>query len=186
VAPDTHHSTPDARTAGDQGRHLLQEFHRREANPRAAVRPRMREGVDKIAVGVFLQQGEKASARCCLQLYCSLVRYESTKLTRECEGNIRDAAPCRAAAVAKERLISLYARDAQAIALMQVWPASSRAPGGRAPVQLGALRRRSRGGLHGGGRAVGRCFASPDRADRPGGVSGRLVGRGTGAPFTRL
>ena len=52
----------DARQ-GHQGRQLLQEFHRRESNPRGAIGPRMGEGVDEIAVGIFLEtlQGHRAA-----------------------------------------------------------------------------------------------------------------------------
>src|SRR5262249_27963171 len=48
---------------GHEGRQLLQEFEWREANARGAVGPRMREGVDQIAVGVFLEalQGYRTS-----------------------------------------------------------------------------------------------------------------------------
>src|SRR5215813_6922300 len=47
------------------------------------------------------QQGEDGSTRSCLSIYCSNVQYTSKKLTRECGRNMRDASPCRAAAVAK-------------------------------------------------------------------------------------
>src|SRR5215831_12945672 len=50
---------------GDQRRKLLQEFERREPNPRGAVGPRMRESIDEIAVGVFLEtfQGHGPAGR---------------------------------------------------------------------------------------------------------------------------
>jgi hypothetical protein len=52
----------DARQ-GHQGHQLLQEFHRRESNPRGAIGPRMGEGIDEIAVGIFLEtlQGHRAA-----------------------------------------------------------------------------------------------------------------------------
>ena len=40
---------------GHERRELLQEFQRCEANAGSAVRPRMREGVDKITVGIFVE-----------------------------------------------------------------------------------------------------------------------------------
>src|SRR5215831_8037949 len=40
---------------GHERGQLLQEFQRREANPRGAIGPRMRERIDEIAVGVFLE-----------------------------------------------------------------------------------------------------------------------------------
>ena len=43
------------------------------------------------------QQGENGNARSCPPIYYSNVQYTSKKLTRECEGNMRDASPCRAA-----------------------------------------------------------------------------------------
>src|SRR5215468_5724173 len=50
---------------GDQRRKLLQEFERREPNPRGAVGPRMRESIDEIAVGLFLEafQGHGPAGR---------------------------------------------------------------------------------------------------------------------------
>ena len=44
----------DARQ-GHEGSQLLQKFHRRESNPCGPVRPRVRKGVDEIAIGVLLQ-----------------------------------------------------------------------------------------------------------------------------------
>src|SRR5215831_14433422 len=55
----------------DQRRQLLQEFQWREANPCGAVRPRMRERVDQIAVGIFLEalQGHGPSGGVANQLF---------------------------------------------------------------------------------------------------------------------
>jgi hypothetical protein len=44
----------DARQ-GHEGSQLLQKFHRRESHPCGPVRPRVRKGVDEIAIGVLLQ-----------------------------------------------------------------------------------------------------------------------------------
>src|SRR5215475_8648408 len=44
----------DARQ-GHERCQLLQKFHRRESNPCGPVRPRVRKGVDEIAIGVLLQ-----------------------------------------------------------------------------------------------------------------------------------
>ncbi len=52
AAPIAHQM--DARQ-GHEGGQLLQEFQRREPNPRGAIGPRMDEGVDEIAVGIFLE-----------------------------------------------------------------------------------------------------------------------------------
>src|SRR5262245_28852004 len=50
---------------GDQRRELLQGFQRREPNPSRPVRPRMGEGIDEIAVSVFLEalQGHGPAGR---------------------------------------------------------------------------------------------------------------------------
>jgi len=55
-APDTPIAHQMDVWQGDQCRQLLQEFQRREAHPRGAIRPRMSEGGDTIAVGVLPQQ----------------------------------------------------------------------------------------------------------------------------------
>ena len=44
----------DARQ-GHERRQVLQEFHWRESNARGAIRPRVGEGVDEIAIGSFLE-----------------------------------------------------------------------------------------------------------------------------------
>jgi hypothetical protein len=56
---------------GDQGREFLQEFERRECDARGPVRPRMRERVDQIAVGVCLEalQGHGATGRIADELF---------------------------------------------------------------------------------------------------------------------
>ena len=48
---------------GHQRGQLLQEFQRREPNPRGAIGPWVGEGVDEIAVGIFLEalQGYRTS-----------------------------------------------------------------------------------------------------------------------------
>jgi len=60
TAPIAHQVEP---RQGHEGGQLLQEFHRREPNPNGAVRPRMGERGDEIAVGVLCQalQGHRAA-----------------------------------------------------------------------------------------------------------------------------
>src|SRR5262245_11540368 len=47
---------------GHERGQLLQEFQRREANPRGAIGPWMGEGIDEIAVGVFLEALQRHGA----------------------------------------------------------------------------------------------------------------------------
>src|SRR2546423_15639621 len=47
---------------GHERRQFFQEFQRREANPRGPVRPRMGEGLDEIAVGLYLEALQRHGA----------------------------------------------------------------------------------------------------------------------------
>src|SRR5262245_40668517 len=90
---------------GEQG---LQGFRNDVGEHRAAGSPRCVGGNGWRHTSPHGQQGMERRARSCPPIYCSQVQNTSQKLTRECRGNMRDASPCRAAAVAKSALEFLY------------------------------------------------------------------------------
>ena len=75
------------------------------------------------------QQGMDRRTRSCPSIYCSNVQYTRKKLTRECGGNMRDASPCRAAAVTKRAFgIPIHLQWAGAVAWLPAPYVGLRAP----------------------------------------------------------